>query len=521
MPSLALWLSFLIGFLSLSEEILWVRTISFAYRSLPPTFSFVLVCYLIGIAAGAALGKRICRVASNLYGVAAILLAAAALDDALMPSFIANRISSDDVHVAQIAVAIVLTAGFKSTLFPLVHHLGSQSEGARVGRSMSRIYFGNILGATLGPLLTGFMALDRLTVDDCFQISAAVCLLASVVCVLRSRRPLLILAALGAAVISSAVAWRPTRPGMDSFGELAVGGPGSITHFIENRHGVIHTVLTPTGEYVYGGNVYDGIATNDVDANPNRLDRVYLVALIHPAPKRLLFIGLSGGAWVSAMEGLRNVESIDVVEINPGYLDLIKDYPKLAPLLADPRLHVHIDDGRRWLRRHADQRFDVVIQNTTYHWRANAGNLLSAEYFSEVKRHLNPGGVMITNTTGSFDVLVTAHVVFPYAYRYANFVYASNEPLVPEISRLQDVLRPDGRPFVIAGAAAGSVAMLLSTARLEPVDEFIQRNSARAAVITDDNLLSEYRNGLRFGPKFLRSLAPPAAPEFQLFAGGQ
>jgi len=54
MPSFPFWLSFLIGFLSLSEEILWVRTVSFAYHTLPPTFSFVLVCYLVGIALGAA-----------------------------------------------------------------------------------------------------------------------------------------------------------------------------------------------------------------------------------------------------------------------------------------------------------------------------------------------------------------------------------------------------------------------------------------------------------------------------------
>jgi hypothetical protein len=279
---------------------------------------------------------------------------------------------------------------------------------------------------------------------------------------------------------------------------------------------VIHTALTAEGEHVYGGNVYDGIASVNVDTNRNRLDRLYIVALAHPAPKRLLFVGLSAGAWVRAAQGFPDVESIDVVEINPGYVDLIRQYPQLAPLLKDPRLHLHIDDGRRWLRRNPDARFDVIIQNTTFHWRANVGNMLSFEYFSELKQHLNPGGIAITNTTGSFDVLATARAVFPYAYRYVNFVYVSDRPLVIDASRLGRIERPDGKLFGPAGAADNSVAALLATARLEPVDEFLIRRQATGQVITDDNLLSEYRDGLRFGPPFLTALAPPAPREFNL-----
>ena len=516
MPSFPFWLSFLIGFLSLSEEILWVRTVSFAYHTLPPTFSFVLVCYLVGIALGAAVGKGVCRRVANLYGAAAIVLSVAALSDVLTPVFIANYITPSDQLLGHLALAIILTAGLKSVLFPVVHHLGSQSQGPGVGRSMSRIYFGNILGAALGPLLTGFVALDVLNVDQCFGLAGAACLLASVACVLKSGQPKLLLASVIAAVISSPVALYAIHPGPGSFGALAAGGNESLTHYIGNRHGVIHTALTGEGEHVYGGNVYDGIARVNVDTNRNRLDRLYIVALAHPAPKHILFVGLSAGAWVRALQGVPEVESMDVVEINPGYIELIGHYPELTPLLEDPRLHLHIDDGRRWLRRNPEARFDVIIQNTTLHWRANAGNMLSFEYFSELKLHLNPGGIAITNTTGSFDVLATARAVFPYAYRYANFVYVSDRPLVVDASRLSHIRRPDGTLFDQTGAAVGSVAALLSTARLEPVDDFLDRRHAIGQVITDDNLLSEYRDGLRFGPPFLRALAPPAPPEFLL-----
>jgi spermidine synthase len=508
MFSFAWWLALLTGFLSLSEEILWVRVAGFAYRTLPPAFSFVLMFYLLGIAAGASLGKYLCGRVKNLYAAAAVALAAAALLDALTPVIITRYVYPSDRALAIPAVAIALMAASKSILFPIVHHLGSFANGPRIGRSVSKIYFGNIVGSTLGPLVTGFLALDYLTVDECFGLAAVLCLLASVAAVLKAAKPQLILVTLVAAAAASSIASSIIHPGPGSLRTLATSGPNPVTHFVSNRHGIIHTVAAADGDLVYGGNVYDGMTSIDVDTNPNHLERLYMVALMMPSPKQVLFVGLSTGAWVRAMQGFPGVERIDVVEINPAYVDLIRSYPQLLPLSQDPRIHIHIDDGRRWLRRNPLTRFDLVVQNTTFFWRANAGNLLSREYFAEVKRHLQTGGMVICNTTGSFDVLASTQAVFGYAYRYSNFVYASDKPLTATLSGLWNVRRPDGAAFTSEDNRTGSVAALLSSARLEPAREFIARRHADARIITDDNLLSEYRDGERFGPTFLQALQP-------------
>lgn len=514
MFSFAWCLALLIGFLSLSEEILWVRVAGFAYRTLPPAFSFVLMFYLLGIAMGAGFGKYLCGRVKNLYAAAGILLAVAALLDALTPVVITSYIYPSDRALAVPAVAIALIAASKSVLFPIVHHLGSLATGPRIGRSVSRIYFGNIVGSTLGPLVTGFLALDYLTVDQCFGLAAVMCLLASIMAVLKAAKPQLILVTLGAAAAASALSSSIIRPGPGSLGTLATSGANPVTHFVANRHGIIHTTAAADGDMVYGGNVYDGMTSIDVDTNPNHLERLYMVALMMQGPKRVLFVGLSTGAWVRAMQGFPSVERIDVVEINPAYVDLIRSYAQLLPLLQDPRIHVHVDDGRRWLRRNPLTRFDLVVQNTTFYWRANAGNLLSREYLSEVKKHLDPGGVVICNTTGSFDVLASTQAVFVYAYRYSNFVYASDQLLTATLSGLWKVRRPDGAAFTPDDRPTGSVAALLAGARLEPVREFIARRHADARIITDDNLLSEYKNGERFGPAFLQALQPPTAAIF-------
>lgn len=508
------WLSLLIGFLSLSVEILWVRVVGFAFQTIPLAFSFVLACYLAGIAFGAAYGKHLCARSINLYAAASVVLAIAAALDALTPMLIATVIWPSGLHLLAFAVVIIAVAAVKSVLFPIAHHLGSVSQGNSVGRSVSRIYFGNIIGATLGPLVTGFLALDHLNVDECFALAGAASLLMSLGCVAKGGQRAYIAAPVAAAALIAFFAAQIGRPGAGSLAVLTPSRADLVTHFISNRHGVIHTARTPEGDYVFGNNVYDGIASVDVDANANRLDRLYLLALVQPHPQQVLVIGVSAGAWVRCLQGFPGLERIDAIEINPGYLSLIQSYPDIAPLLHDPRLRFHIDDGRRWLRRHPAESFDLIIQNTSYFWRANAGNLLSREYFTELRRHLRPGGVVALNTTGSYDVLATAQAVFAYAYRYANFVYMSDSPLQPDAGMLARVRRPDGAPFVPGEGPATSVAVMLARAQLQPAASFIASHGVQARIITDDNLLSEYAHGMRFGPRALLTLLPPAAPEF-------
>src|SRR5580658_5086645 len=135
------WLSLSIGFLSLSEEILWVRVLGFSFKTLPFAFSFVLACYLAGIALGAAYGKRLCARSSNLYAIAAVILAVAACGDIVTPKVIVAIGRSANYELLLFAAVVISAAALKSILFPIAHHLGSVSEGPPVGRSPAPISF--------------------------------------------------------------------------------------------------------------------------------------------------------------------------------------------------------------------------------------------------------------------------------------------------------------------------------------------------------------------------------------------
>ncbi len=98
---------------------------------------------------------------------------------------------------------------------------------------------------------------------------------------------------------------------------------------------------------------------------------------------------------------------------NPGYLRIIEQYTEVASLLKNPKVELYIDDGRRWLIAHPNEKFDAIVMNTTYHFREHASSLLSEDFLQIIRLHLNPGGIHYYNTARSNEVLRTGATVFP------------------------------------------------------------------------------------------------------------
>ncbi len=188
----------------------------------------------------------------------------------------------------------------------------------------------------------------------------------------------------------------------------------------------------------------------DLVHDKNLIVRPYALAAIHPHPRRVLLIGLSSGSWAQVLAHNPDVERLTVIEINPGYLGLIPRHAAVASLLANPKLEIVIDDGRRWLAAHPERRFDAVFSNTTWHWRSMATSLLSAEFLRLVGRHLDDGGVFVWNTTFSLEAQKTGCEVFPYGFRFLNSMVASNQPISLDHARWREALiayRIDGKPI--------------------------------------------------------------------------
>jgi hypothetical protein len=126
-----------------------------------------------------------------------------------------------------------------------------------------------------------------------------------------------------------------------------------------------------------------------------------------------LVIGPGGGRdlWSALVFGARHV---DGVEINPiiardVMLDRFRQYS--GNIYANPRVSIHVEDGRSFVRRSPD-RFDVIQASLVDTWAATAAgaytltenSLYTAEAFGEYLDHLEPGG-LLTITRWVFDGL--------------------------------------------------------------------------------------------------------------------
>lgn len=500
MRRFAWMLSFGVGLLSLSQEILWVRLLSFGQQGRPQAFALVLVAFLIGISLGAVVGKRICARSPHLLASAARVLCWAAALDVIALQLAAPLLGYTPARLGALLALIALTAGAKGVLFPIVHHLGSDTARAGLGRSVSHVYLANVLGSALGPLLTGFWLLDVLRVESVWALVAGGTASLALACLMAEparRASWFALPSLLSALAVCLAAW-PVKV-IDKVAESADDND-RIGQLIQNKHGILHTLVRRQGDVTYGGNAYDGRINVDMDVNSNMLDRAYLMATLHPQPRRVLVIGLSTGAWTRTILGFPGVEKVDIVEINPGYRELIASHAAVAPLLDDPRVSLHIDDGRRWLRAHPNARYDLIFQNTTFHWRAYATLLLSREYLQETQRHLAPGGIVAMNTTDSLDAYATALAVFGHVARYSNFAYMSDKPLQrrPDAEAVLRACRIGDKPsFSDKLFKRSDVAWTLLNTPLMDAREHLRTSQTvePPGVITDLNMLNEFRHG--------------------------
>jgi hypothetical protein len=372
----------------------------------------------------------------------------------------------------------------------------------------------NIVGSTLGSFLVGFVVIEYWSTRATSLLLLALGLIvASVLAARAGARGRNAIFAVGCVVgLVLALASGPLFSSLYErllFKSLYTSSM-RFSDIMENRSGVIAVFPSAEGygyltHIVYGGGAYDGRFNTDMMHDSNGLFRAFAISGLHPKPQKVLIIGLSSGSWAQVVANDPAVEDITIVEINPGYLPLIRKHAEVESLLRNPKVHIVIDDGRRWLVAHPDRRFDFILMNTTFNWRANMTNLLSTEFMRVFRAHLNPGGIAYYNTTSSGDVLFTGASAFPYALRIHSFLAVSDSPFTLDRSRWRNALsayRIDGRPvFDLADplqkAQLERVLHLadevdVSGGQLESRGSLLSRLKG-ARLVTDDNMGTEWQ----------------------------
>ena len=437
-----LTLSLVTGLVALGYEMVWYRLYSFASGGAAPIFAILLGCYLAGIALGSLAIHDLCTKRLRDHPESALPLLSGLLLWGGVICFLAEPAIAATVRFVPLLATfpmVIAGASLLGAAFPLVaHNVINPTEHA--GSRLSYLYIANITGSAAGSFVVGFLLMDYLSLRSVCVCLLAISVLSAGILLAQTdhRPPRFAIAGVAVALIAALSSPQLFSGLYEKLLYKEKFAPDlAFRHVVETRSGVIG--VSRDG-IVYGGGVYDGRFNTDLLDDTNGLFRPFAISSFHPNPAEVLMIGLSSGSWAQIIANNPAVRHLDIVEINPGYLQLIEQYPMVSSILLNPKVQITIDDGRRWLRRNPDTKFDMIVMNTTYSWRAHASNLLSLEFLNLARSHMKPRGILFYNTTFSRAALLTGASAFPFSLRLFNFLAVSDARISVDKQRWEDVL---------------------------------------------------------------------------------
>lgn len=210
-----------------------------------------------------------------------------------------------------------------------------------------------------------------------------------------------------------------------------------------------------------------------------------------PNPKRALILGHGGGSFAKWLARHWPELEVDVVEFDPVVVRMAEEYFSYH---APSQHHVHVRDARAFLS-HTDATYDL-IWGDAFARHLVPFHLTTEEFFSELRRHLAPAGVIVVNlaSSGTGGDVRRAEAVVETMKRSFPVVetYAVKGPW-PSNSKAENLLFFAGHPIEQSGMDdfPEKIAALIERQRLPPeaVALLATRRSEpwrQGAVLTDD-----------------------------------
>ena len=375
------------GLLGIGYEAVVVRVLGEVAEDTVYTFALLLAVYLVASALGAAayarrgptarsdagLGDRLAGALALacLAGTATLWVAESLRDGS-------RRLLGDGMVAALGTEAVLAIAAFALPAFAMgavFSHLTRQAsaEGASFGRALGF----NTLGAALAPPLFGVLLAPTLGAKATLLL-VALGYVATATRQARTTSIVLVPAGLAAALAVAA----PRLAFVD------VPDGGHIVRYEEGATAAVSVVADELGVLrlrIDNRQQEGSSATRYVDAR-----QAMLPMLLHPHPRRALFLGL--GTGITASSAAEDAE-VDAVELLPEVVAASRSFTEaFHDGTPNPRLHLVVADARRYVRV-ASARYDVVVADNFHPARSGSGALYTVEHFAAVRERLAPGGL--------------------------------------------------------------------------------------------------------------------------------
>ncbi len=410
------------GAVSMMYEISWTRLLAMTLGSSVYAFSLMLATFLLGISIGSYLFSyfsRFFRADLHTFAILQLLTAIFGLwginvfND--MPYyfvrvFAASHGSDLLIHLGRFflcSIVMLPPTLMIGAMFSCFIHILRRSQP--LGSEIGEAYFANTIGTILGSVLTGFCIIPLVGIQHTLILAAGLNASIGALTFFLQKERLhwkrysvlgltAMLLAFGAftlrpwdrGFISSDLAVKPARA--LGFTKEQLLNSMKERDLLFYKEGLSATVTVTR----FRDNL--ALAVNGkVDASNQDTFTQFLLGhlpmALHPNPKKVCVIGLGSGSTAAAVASYP-VERIDMVELEKEVVEAAGYFKELnRNVLADPRLRIHINDGRNFLILDP-ARYDVIISEPSNPWVAGVANLFSLEHYRTMKKRLAPGGIV-------------------------------------------------------------------------------------------------------------------------------
>lgn len=390
-------LLFLTGFATMSMELIWIRLYTAFIGPFVYSFALILASYLIATAIGAIYYRQRNTVGNRDSRLSWIFLGLLGL----MPMITADP----RIHLAgslRVILGVFPVSCAIGYLTPMLVDRWSGGNADRAGKA----YAINVVGCIFGPLFASFVLLPHFTERVALSI-LSLPWFAMIFARSRGKRPsmrpsVLAFASLVAALLlirltqdySSSSVYSNGRTLRDSTATVIAYGVGMDRKLATN--GVNMTSLTPITKM---------------------MAHFPLAIMDHPPQNVLVICFGMGTTYRSALSWGVPVTAAELVPSVPKLFTFFHEDG--AQLLALPRSHLVIDDGRRFLER-TGEKFDLIVLDPPPPVSAASSSLLySEEFYAIARQHLRPGGILaqwLPNGDDAIKASVTGALTKSFLY---------------------------------------------------------------------------------------------------------
>ena len=521
------------GIVTLALEVNYIHLLAVVAGNSAYAFSLMLFTFLLGLAAGAELARRLLTLALPLplvlawfeFALAAVILAGVYLWDGL-PAYFASFESHplarefgarEVVRGLACFVAMFPPAVMIGAIYPLAMEGVGRAHAERPIAALGRAAALNTAGNIVGVLAAGFWLLPAIGALRSIQLLAVICLalgtLALAWTALR-RRPL----AWAPAV--AVVALLAAQPRSLDYTALASGANvyfaaqafGRVIDHAESVDGGLTTVtaIAAPGKEALRVLLTNGKfqGTNDLGGEGVAQSGIALSPLLHtPARERALVIGYGTGMTARVLHDA-GFAALDIVDLSADIVRLANRHfgDVNGQVTSRPGVHTSVTDGRNFLLLQ-ERTYGLISLEVSSIWFAGAAALYNREFYALAKRRLAAGGVLQQwlqlhniHPQDVLTILGTVRAEFRHVWLYLiggqGVIVAANSPsAAPQPAYLERIERSEalGPLFKLHG---GSVRRLSGMLLLDPdgTDRLLAGFKLPPGhwISTDDNLYLEY-----------------------------